>query len=86
MEELVHRYLTKNYILEDNLGYDIMCKHDGYRKNNLCVELAKVFTIAEKEARAYSDTWAINQVPDVDLHVYWVMSVAREYSSVQTFL
>lgn len=77
MEELVHVYLTKNYIIEDNLGYDIMCKHDGYRKKYLASELATIFSISEEDAKLYTNKWAVNLIPDVDLNLYWCTSASR---------
>jgi len=75
MYDLVSIYLSKNCVVEDYLGYDIMCKHTGHQKGHLCDELSKIFSIDRLEARKYADKWAVLMEPDVDLCVYWVTSV-----------
>ena len=74
MEELVHAYLTRNCIIIDVIGDDIMCKETGVRKYHLAKELSQVFSISEIEARVYADSWSVKVKPDVDLCLYWVMT------------
>lgn len=74
MYDLVARYLSKTCVIEDCLGYDIMCKFYGHQKWCLEKELSEIFTITYNEARLYADLWAVSIEPDVDLNVYWATS------------
>ncbi len=74
MEQLVWKYLTANCVLFDCIGYDIMCKHTDIRRVHLAYELSVIFNITESEAQQYTQRWAENIEPNVDLNLYWTIT------------
>lgn len=81
MKELVYAYLTKNYYLVDMIGWDIFSKETKCQAYNLVFELHKVFSITGEEAREFADSWANSIEPDIDLHLYWVMTTPKPFKS-----
>lgn len=78
MEELIHKYLSKNYYLKDVIGWDIYCIESNMRKDELARELASIFSITRDEGRIFTNNWANNIEPDIDLHLYWFQTTKEQ--------
>lgn len=62
------------------IGWDIFSKETKCQAHNLVFELHKIFTITGEEAREFADSWANNIEPDIDLHLYWVMTTPKPFT------
>jgi hypothetical protein len=83
VEELVYKYLTKNYALvSPNELDEIVEKETSEYKYCLLDELVIVFGISKDESKAYADSWARNIKPKVSLVFYWGLSAIKPHNFV----